>query len=294
MKYTLKNKELTVMFHTLGGELDSIRDNSGMEYLWQGDPKVWPGQAPVLFPIVGSIRDKKAIVGGNKTCCMERHGVARKKEFAFVGQTEDTITFSLRADEETKARFPYDFELLIQYKLEGKNITVQYTVKNPNSEVLPFQIGGHPGFNCPLAADEKFEDYQVEFEYEETADCPTPIPSSGLMDIDKRVRMLDHQKTLALNHDLFKVDALIFDQLKSRKVALRNPKTGRGVQLSFADFKNLLVWSSNNNGNFICLEPWNGLTTGLDESDIFEEKRGITLLAPGAEKSFSYTITILN
>ncbi len=292
MKYKLENDQLTVETSTLGGELTSIKDSAGTEYLWQADPAYWKGQAPVLFPIVGSLRDKKAVIGGNKTCCMERHGVVRKLEFEKKESSFDSITFSVCSNEETKKRYPYDFELMITYILRGKDVVTKYTVVNQSNETLPFQIGGHPAFNCPLGADESFENYVVEFKQKETADCPALSPT-GLVEVASRTRMLDNSNFLKLNHELFKTDALIFDQLKSRKATLCNPLTGKGIQIQFSDFNNLLVWSSTNGGPFIALEPWSGLPTCSDEGDIFEQKRGVYLLAPGESKSLSFTITVI-
>ena len=294
MKYRLENNELKVEFDTFGGEITSIQDCDGIEYLWQKDKTYWGGQAPVLFPIVGSLRDKKAVIGGNRSCFMERHGVVRKLEFDMEEKTEDAITFSVCSNDETKARYHYDFKLKIQYKLAGKNITTGYIVENRNDIEMPFQIGGHPAFNCPLRNGEHFEDYVVEFEQAETADCPTPVPSTGLVDVEKRTRVLNQEKTIRMSHDLFRVDALIFDQLKSRKAKLVNPKTKGGVQVTFPDFNNLLIWSSANGGPFVALEPWSGLSTCSDESDIFVEKRGVYRLPAGNTKQVSFVITILN
>ncbi|HEX2986518.1 MAG TPA: aldose 1-epimerase family protein [Caproiciproducens sp.] len=294
MKYSLTNRDLKVEFDTFGGQITSIRDENGVEYLWQADARYWGGQAPVLFPIVGSLRNKKAVVGKSKTCCMERHGVVRKLEFSMTEQTENSVTFTICSDDRTKERFPYDFRLDIKYILSGRKLTTQYTVTNPSDEVLPFQIGGHPAFNCPINENESFEDYVVEFEHEETADCPAPVPATGLLDVENRTRVLDHSAVLKLNHGLFKVDALIFDRLKSRKARLYNPKTGYGVAMDFSDFKNLLVWSSSNGGPFVALEPWSGLSTCSDEDDIFEHKRGVFLLAGGQDKTLAFTVTVLN
>jgi len=293
MKYTLKNEQVTAEFDTFGGQLTSVKDSAGIEYIWQGDKTYWGGQAPVLFPIVGGLRDKKATIGGDKTCCMERHGVVRKLEFEMAELTKNSIFFAICSNDETIERYPYDFKLVIQYTLEGKNVTTNYTVVNQNDTVMPFQIGGHPGFNCPLLKEEHFEDYVVEFEHAETADCPTPVPSTGLVDVAQRTRMLDHSNTIKMDHNLFRIDAIIFDQLKSRKAKLFNTKTGHGVQISFADFDNLLVWSTANDGPFVALEPWSGLSTCSDEDDTFEKKRGVTQLPAGQSHSVSFTITIL-
>lgn len=293
MNYTINSDCLKVTARSFGGELTSIQDSSGTEYLWQGDPQYWHGQAPVLFPIVGSLRNKTAIIGGDKTCCMERHGVARKKEFCMVQQDENSVTFSLFSDEETKGRYPFDFELQTKYIVNGKSITVQHTVFNPNQTTMPFQIGGHPAFNCPIGKGEQFEDYAVEFEQPETAECPL-MDVNGIPQMDQRVPVIQNSKTLPLKHELFLKDALIFDNTQSRKVTLRSRKSGRGVCVSFPELNYLLIWSSINGGPFVALEPWSGLPTCSDESDVFEQKRGVILLPAGEKKVISYQITVID
>ncbi len=293
MKYTIQNNELTAQFNSLGGEMTSVKDKAGTEYVWVGDAKYWGSQAPILFPIVGSLRDKKAIIGGDKSCFMERHGVVRKLEFEVTETREDSITFCVGASDETRERYPYDFKLFVKYTLQGKSLITEYTVVNNNQVVLPFQIGAHPGFNCPLFSGERFEDYVVEFEQAETADCPASVPATGLVDMEDKTRLLTNEKALRMNHDLFRVDCLVFDKLKSRQAKLYNPQTGRGLKMSFEDFDTVIVWSSKNDGPFVALEPWKGLSTCSDEGDVFEKKRGVTLLPAGESKSFAFTISIL-
>ncbi len=292
MQYFLKNDKVCVGFDTLGGGIVSIQDNEGLEYLWQGDSEYWSGQAPVMFPICGSLRDKKAYVGDGLTCTMERHGLVRKLEFTYAGQTEDTITFSICSNEELKSRFPYDFELQITYILKEKTLTTSYQVINLNPIPMPFFIGGHPGFNCPLLP-EDFEDYVVEFEQPETALCPESVPATGLVNVDTRLALLDRESVLPLKHSYFSVDALIFDQLKSRSVKLINPATGKGVRMDFSGFDYFILWSSPNNGPFAALEPWTGISTCNDESDVFEAKRGVKILAPNESEILSFDITIM-
>ncbi|MGB8451048.1 MAG: aldose 1-epimerase family protein [Anaerocolumna sp.] len=293
MQYLLKNEKATVKFNTVGGGIVSIKDSDGLEYLWQGDGAFWSGQAPVMFPICGSLRDKKAVTGNGLTCNMERHGLVRKLEFSFIGQTEDSITFSICSNEELKSRFPYDFELLITYVLKEKTLTTSYKVINQNSTPMPFFIGGHPGFNCPLLPDEKFEDYVIEFEKTEVALCPESIPATGLVNMDNRLAVLNNESVLPLKHSYFDVDALIFDQLKSRSAKLTNPATGKGIKVDFADFDYFILWSSPNHGPFVALEPWTGISTCNDESDVFEEKRGVKILPPNQSAELAFNITIL-
>lgn len=291
--YELTNKELTVGFTTFGGTMTSIKDTDGTEYLWQGDKKYWSGQAPVLFPICGSIRNDHAFLRNGKETRMPRHGLIRKKEFSLAGKTDTSITFSIENTAEMLEQFPYAFRVQTNYSLRGKSIVVTYTVENRSAEPMPFQIGGHPGFNCPLRDGESYEDYYLKFEEKENCTVPTQLPESGLVDTQHRTAFLKDTDTLDLRHDLFHVDAITLDELKSRSVRLLSRKSSGGVRLDFPDFPILILWSSANDGPFIALEPWHGISTCTDESDIFEEKRGIVTVAPGEQKSFQFTITVL-
>ena len=293
MDYVIKSGELTVGVTTKGGQFTSMKDQNGVEYVWQADPAYWANQTPLCFPIVGSLRNKTATIGNGKTATMERHGVVRNMEFSPVEVSDTSVTLSVKADDETLARYPYQFEYRVTYSVSGKTLKVTFTAINHDSEPMPYTLGGHPAFNCPMGKDGAFEDYVVEFEKPETADCPTPIKETGLMDYNLRTRMLTNETTLPMRHELFKVDAVVFDRLVSRKAKLYNPKTGMGVEMDFHDFKYLLVWSAANNAPFVALEPWNGLTTCNDEDDVFEHKHDIVTLQPGESHSYSFTVTIL-
>jgi len=290
MQYLLQNEKIIVQFDTKGGGIVSIKDFNGLEYLWQGDATYWSGQAPVMFPICGSLRNNKAIIGNNNLCNMERHGIVRKLEFSHIAQTEDSITFSIRSNTESKTKYPYDFELQITYTIKLYTITTSYNVINLNSEPMPYFIGGHPGFNCPLLPGERFEDYIIEFEKPEIALCPESIPSTGLINTDNRTLILQNEAVLPLKHSYFSIDGLIFDQLKSRSVKLTNPNTGKGIKLDFSDF---ILWSTSNQGPFVALEPWTGVSTCNNESDVFEEKRNVKILPPYQIAKHSFDITVL-
>lgn len=293
MNYQIKNEELTVTLTDFGGTLASIKDSEGNEYLWQGDKTYWSGTAPVLFPICGSIRGDKAQIGGNKTTQMPRHGIVRKRDFRLVQNTEDRAVFCIESNEEMKAQFPYDFCLETAYRLDGRSVTATYTVENRSDQVMPFQIGGHPGFNCPLKGKGEYEDCYLAFETEETVSAPAAVTETGLLDVEKRTPILKGQKILDLNHEMFRNDAVTLDTLESRSVKLLSHKAAGGVKLDFADFPYLILWSSANNGPFVALEPWVGISTCSDEGDVFEEKRNMQFAQPGEKKTYSFTITIL-
>lgn len=293
MNYLLENDDLCVEFTTKGGGLTSIRDKSGREYLWQGDPRYWSGQAPVLFPICGSLREDQAVTEDGKPVHMPRHGIVRKEEFKLEFMYKDKICFSIVENESMLSQFPYQFRLSITYTLKEKQIQVTYGILNRDTANMPFFIGGHPAFNCPLDSGEDYSDYKIVFEQEENCTVPAPVTETGLIDMGKRTLMLEESDTLRLNQDLFKKDAMIFDQLKSRKIQYIHRQEQKGIQLEFPQFPYLILWSSNNNGPFIAMEPWSGLSTCSDEDDVLEHKRNVLIAEPGLLEELSYTITIL-
>ena len=294
----LKSDQLQVQFQTFGGALSSIKDKDGVEYLWQGDPTYWSGQAPVLFPICGSVRNDTVVYenkdGSHEIGKIPRHGLVRKKEFDLVDQTDNSVTFAIEDTEEMYENYPYHFRLEITYIVTGKTIRTEYKIYNKESEKsMPYFIGGHPGFNCPLLADEVYEDYYIEFEEPETCSVPKPFPKTGMLDFKDRSSWLDNQKELGLNYDLFSYDAVTLDELESRKVALRSRKHDKGLRLHFEEFPNLIIWSTLNKGPFIALEPWSGLSTSLEEGDRLEEKKDVRILKPGDFDHVGFDIEIL-
>ena len=294
----LKSDQLNVEFQTLGGALSSIKDKDDVEYLWQGDPTYWSGQAPVLFPICGSVRNDTVLYdnedGSQKEGKIPRHGLVRKKEFTLVEQTDNSVTFAIEDDEEMYANYPYHFRLEITYTVTGKTIRTQYKIYNKESEKsMPYFIGGHPGFNCPLLDDEVYEDYYLEFEKPETCTVPKPFPETGMLDLKDRNSWLNNQKEIDLNYDFFSYDAVTLDELESRTVALRSRKHDKGLKLHFKEFPNLIVWSTLNKGPFIALEPWSGLSTSIEEGDRLEDKKNVKILKPGRFEQLGFYIEIL-
>lgn len=276
----------------MGAELISIMDAGGTQYLWQGDSAYWSGQAPILFPIVGCLRNSTASIAGDKTCSFGRHGLARHEEFHILEQTDTCVVFSLKASDKTKEQYPFDFELHISYTLTDKGVTVGHKIINHDTIPMPYFVGGHPAFCCPIFENESFEDYVVEFEYPETAQC-AQLDNEGLIMNDQRVPVIENSTVIPMKHELFYHDALIFDQLKSRRVSLKHSKTGKGISVSFPGFDYLGVWSSANDGPFVAIEPWSGTSTCSDEDDIFEHKRGVKILQPKEEDFLAYTIELL-
>ena len=292
MDYTLKNEQLTVTLKTLSGTLKSIKDNDGREYIWQGDPAVWHGQAPVTFPICGSLRDNKATIGNGKTTNMPRHGIVRKRDFTMEKQTADQIIFSITSNDEMLTQYPFPFRLYTMYRLSGKSLRVNYRVENTGSEKMPFFIGGHPAFACPLDKGETFEDYHLIFPQKETCAPTTPL-DNGLQAANERTPLLEDTNDLPLSYDYFVNDVRALDTLKSRSVKLVSSRSGRGIQVDFSDFPYLMLWTKPG-AAFLAIEPWTGMSTTTAEDDIFEHKANVQFAEPGESKDYTFTITVLD
>lgn len=286
----MQNAACSVTLSSDGAMLRSLKKEN-LEYLWQGDAAYWGGQAPVCFPIVGVLPQGKATAFG-KACAMKRHGLARITPFEVLESHKNGATFVQHASEETKRAYPFDYTLEVRYELLGSTVTNAYVVHNTGDTPMPFAIGGHPAFNCPLCSGEAFVDYRVVFDRKMTKSVLRPDTQTGLVDAQKRFEALKNSDTLPLQHRLFYADAMIFDNIESKKATFIGP-SGRGICLEYPDMANLLIWSAANDAPFVALEPWTGISHCLDEDGTMEHKRGITILQPDETASYRFKITML-
>lgn len=286
----IKNDKIEVKVDSKGAQLQSVLYEN-REYLWQGDKLYWGGRAPILFPIVGGLRNNLTVIEG-KIYSMKRHGFARASQYFVSEKTEDSVTYLIKSTDYTRAVYPYEFEFYVKHSVKDNTLTTQYTVVNTGDKVMPFAMGGHPAINCPLNKDEAFEDYVIEFPENENAQCPTVSMETGLIDFNNRYPCLDNGNTIKLSHRLFDADAMIFDTLKSRSCKLYSKKSGNGVKISFDGYDMFGVWSAVNDAPFICLEPWTGCATAFDEDDMFESKRNLIRLAPGEKCVKQFTLEL--
>lgn len=293
MELTIRKNGLTARAETLGGELVSLRDRRGTEYIWGGDPAYWSGRNPVLFPIVGGLKDGRVNIGG-KPFEMARHGFARRSEFAVCAQGGDFVEFELRESGETLARYPFPFSLRVRHQLLENGFSTRFTVTNTGTAPMPFCIGAHTAFRCPLEAGERFEDYRLVFDQAE--DTASILPGAGgCLQSGVRGVPLEHTDTIELDHAVFdRVDTLIYQGLKSKTVSLRHRGTGRGVRVDFSQFPMVAFWTvPGKNAPYICIEPWQGCAAFDNESGNFEDKPWCVTLAPGEEKALAYTVALL-
>lgn len=285
----LKNGALTARLTSKGAELLSLTKN-GVEYMWQKDPKYWAKTSPVLFPIVGNLRNDEVTFHG-ETYSMAKHGLCRTVEFDVVSQSETDAAFAFSYNEETLAHYPYRFKLILSYHLNEEALSVTYTVENLDNKAIDYCFGAHPGFNVPLSADGTFEDYSLTFSEYEPDGCPVFDFDNNQINMENRTDFMNGSKTLDLHYDYFDNDAIVFDKVHSDRVTLASRKTGEGVEVSFGDFDFVAFWTPiKMNAPFLCIEPWCGMAVCSDEGGTFEEKRGAKHLEEGGSQSFVMTI----
>ena len=290
MIYQLKNNEIAIEVESFGAELKSLKDlNTGTEYMWCGDAKYWGRTSPVLFPFVGGLKNKEFHTKG-KAYPMGQHGFARDMEFTLLSEKEDEIWFVLSSNEETLAKFPYEFVLKLGYRLEGRSVEVLWQVENPGNEVLLFSIGGHPAFNCPIAEGEKQTDCFLAFgDVEEIVS--TRIGELGLATGCMDVYGLTAGK-LAITENLFEHDALVIENNQTKEAALCR-KDGTPYLKVTMDVPLFGVWSPvGKNAPFICIEPWYGRCDSEDFTGELSEREWGNEAAPGESWKASYTITV--
>lgn len=283
----LDNSRVQASFTLKGAEVNSfILD--GREYIWQADPEIWSRHTPVLFPIVGRLKDNTYFVDG-KAYHLSQHGFARDSEFKLIEQTSRKVVFLLESDPETLKAYPFSFQLYISYTLEESSLKVEYKVKNPGETTMLFGIGGHPALNCPLdPAKETFEDYEMDF-HTDDSEKEIYLLDGTLLGLQKDVLSLNRGKK-DLTYSLFEKDALIFDTDMPSKISVKSKKSGHGFSMEYGDFRWLGVWTKGEGAGFICLEPWNGIADRIDHDQDFSKKLGINSLNPGEEYRISYTM----
>lgn len=277
--HQIENEFLRVRVREYGAELVSLYDKrTGIEHMWQADEKVWGWHAPVLFPVVGRCLNDEILISGT-AFSMEKHGFARKSFFKVLERGDTRMVFSLAATDETRQVYPFEFEFLIGYHLKGNTLLCSYEVINSGKVPLPFSLGGHPAFAVPFSEGEKYEDYHLEFELEETS-ARHFINTDGFFD-GNTLPVLSNSRTLPLSSDMFNRDAYIFKDLQSRAVSIRSHLHSRSLTVRYPGFSYLGLWAKEN-APYVCIEPWLGCADTAGVKTEFVNKEGVLTLLPGA------------
>ena len=282
MIVTISNSQLSATINTLGAELISLVKNN-KNYIWQVDETYWNKTSPVLFPIVGRLKNDSFTYNGN-SYQLPRHGFARNMEFSFDKKSEHQVIFELNETEETKANYPFDFKLLMAYTLMDNELVIEYFVRNQSDEVLPFSIGAHPAF----AIEGNFENHSLQFNNSDIFET-NHLENESFN--DKRTLVKTENNTLQLNYSLFDKDALVFKHLKSNEVILKYQDKNI-LKVNFDNFPYLGIWTKQN-APFLCFEPWCGLADNGNHNGNLEDKEGINHLPPGEDFLRAIRIEVL-
>ncbi len=290
MNYVIENQFLRVEVDSFGAELQSVKGGkSGFEYLWQGSPDLWRNKATIIFPICGRLYNGKYYHDG-KTFEMGLHGIARHYNFGLKEKFDDKITLVLKSTEQIKSDYPFDFELLVSYILSGNTVRTEFTVKNLSNTVMPFSVGGHPGFNVPFVDGENFEDYYVQFDNKTEFDYL--LFTENKLCSGETAKLKTDNGKIALRHDLFDNDA-IFMLDDENSVTLKSNKNNRSIKVSYKDMTHLGLWHTPlTKAPFVCIEPWHGSPAIDGKMENFYDKADMILLEVGGTKTIGFEIAI--
>ena len=279
MEYTIENEYLKLTVTTWGAQVKSVvRKCDGVEHIWQADKAVWGYHAPILFPHAGKVVDGKIEAKGH-IYESSQHGFARLMEHEFVDQTADTIVLELCANEQTLAKFPYEFRLVSTFTLEGDTVHHSLTVENLDEEKLPFGIGYHPAFTVPFDDKHVATDYELRFSEIESPLCLNCLPT-GLLQKD-HYYLGSNIQSIPVDEQLFANDSHCMTNLKSQKMGIYEKGTGRAVVCDISEFPYTLIWSKPGMPRFVCIEPWHSLPSPEGSSIKWEEKPAAAILNPG-------------
>lgn len=288
MIITLKKNDFTAKIDTLGAQLISLSDGK-IEYIWQREKPHWQDCAPILFPVVGRCLGGVIDVEG-KSYEMPLHGFVSGMEFELVSESENKVTMLLKSNEKTLERYPYEFELYVEFTLDDKGIKTELKVVNFDNKEIYFGIGGHPGICSPLYEGDSFEDYRLEFDKEYKL---MAIGCDSDMNIlpEQKCEVKLEGKSLPLKRELFDNDAIVIEDAPFTSVKFLN-KENKGIDFVFSNFNSFAVWTHElpAKAPFVCLEPWNSMGKRKGETSVLKDKFDIISLEKGKEFICSYSI----
>lgn len=290
MIVTIHNECLTVDIEDLGAQLASVRSHQGTEYLWQGDADIWARRAPILFPVLGRLKDNTYLLDGVPHK-IGQHGFARDCIFELVEQTDTQAVFRLTDNAETRRLYPFSFSLTITYTLEGNRLTKCHRVKNRSEQVMYYELGVHDGFRAPLEEHETMSQYAIRLP---GLDAITPYGMDEKAMVTPKGETIPLENgRLSLTPSTYHLDTVILDQPPQAKAVLVDGQDHPRVTVDFAQFPYLGIWTQDKpfDTNYVCIEPWSTLPDATFVGRELSEKAGIRSLQPGQAEELSYTTT---
>lgn len=288
MEHTIQNSFLSITVNKTGAELTSIKSSSGHEYMWEANPEIWGRCAPILFPIVGKLKNDNYLYDG-QNYSLSQHGFARDMVFEQIKEDTKALSYRLLPTAETKKCYPFNFSLIVNFRLIDNIVEVEYQVENRGKSMMPFSIGAHPAFALNWGDSDRIEDYYIEFEKAEKVKTHHLDKNSLLSDDTETV--LSNETTIPLHEDMFNRDALILLDLASEKISLCSYKHTRKVIVEFSDFPFLGIWAKPK-APYVCIEPWHGYVDPSETDGQIINKPGIVELEPGSFFSCVHRIII--
>jgi galactose mutarotase-like enzyme len=270
--FLLKAGDDVARFFARGAECRQWRVGD-RDMLWPGDPAVWPAVAPVLFPTCGWSRDG-AIRIGAATYPMPVHGFAAQSVFGAEQTGDDAIRFTLTDNTQTRAAYPFAFELSVTYRLAPGALAVEIAVVNRGATPMPYACGLHPGFVWGEGA------HRFVFAEAERAEVPLIAPG-GLFSERRRPVPLQG-RVLPLDKGLFAAEALCFIDARSRSFSLEGPHGA--LQIEAPDFPHLVLWNTKA-APFLAIESWTGTGDPEGFTGDFHERPSMIHLPPGESRA---------
>ncbi len=281
MQTCIQNGDLKAVINHKGAEL-AILEKNNENYMWEVNKKFWDKTSPILFPIVGGLKNDRYIFDG-KEYSLPRHGFAREREFTVVSKTENSVTFSLQYDEESLKIYPFTFKLQVEYSIREECLFVKYIISNLGNSVMLYSIGAHPAFKI----DGKFEEYSLEFDHEQTL---TSHQLENNLFSGKTVSIPLQNSQLPLSYTLFENDAIVLKESSIQSVRLLHGEKTK-LKVDFSDFPYLGIWTKSE-APFICIEPWLGIADNANTSGFIEDKEGIQSLEPHTQNVVEWSVQL--
>ena len=279
MIHYIENDKLILGVKEFGCEIATIKSKAtGYEFMWQGNPDIWGGQAPILFPIVGRLIDDKYTLGG-KEYEMPKHGFARKMPWEFLGADYNSMSFRLCDTAETREIYPFEFDLVVTYTLNDTTLAVSHNIKNKGENTMYFSIGAHPAFNCTIGDTLSFDEnetlYTVKIDLEKSLRLPD------------KILVLENEKDIVVTKDVFNEDALILSDIKSENITLNLSEGGRKILFNLGGAPYLGIWAKPG-APYVCIEPWYGVNDSHVKKDDFSDKDAINSVDAGEIFNFTW------